>query len=276
MTDVDVAVINYETRDRLRACLASLPATLRGAPLRRVVVDNASRDGSARMVREKFVSQVELVANTRNLGFARAVNQALAITAGRYLLVLNADTEISAAAIEALHDFMERTPRAGLAGAQLLDDHGVVQCSCRRFYTLSAIVLRRTPLGRLLPDHPSLRQHLMLDWDHSDVRQVDWIQGACMMLRRAALAEVGDMDERFFLYFEDVDLCRRLAAAGWGVYYVPQAKVVHHYRRASHEGALFSAERAHHLLSAWRYVVKWQIGPRWAHLTHRGETARER
>jgi exopolysaccharide biosynthesis polyprenyl glycosylphosphotransferase len=257
--DLAVAVINYNTREHLRRCLASLPAELHREPLPVLVVDNASPDGSAAMVAAELGGRVTLVANRANLGFARAVNQALELTQTRYLLVLNADTEVPGGSIEALYDFMERTPRAGVAGGRLEDPEGNLQHSCRRFYDATTLVLRRTPLGRVMPRHPALRRHLMADWDHAETREVDWMQGACLMLRREAVAEVGPMDERFFLYFEDVDLCRRLGQAGWGVFYVPEARFVHHYRRGSH-GGLLSREKLHHLQSGLRYLAKWNPG----------------
>jgi exopolysaccharide biosynthesis polyprenyl glycosylphosphotransferase len=254
--DLTVAVINYDTREALERCLESMPVDVGGEPLQTLVVDNASPDGSANMVARRFGDRVKLLANRTNLGFARAVNQALEQSSTRYLLVLNADTEIPEGAIEALYDFMERTPTAGVAGGKLLDADGNLQHSCRGFYTLSTILLRRTPLGRLMPNHRALREHLMLDWDHDSERTVDWMQGACLMLRREAVEQVGAMDERFFLYFEDVDLCRRMAEGGWGVHYVPDAPFVHHYRRGSH-GGLLSREKLHHIASGLRYWAKW-------------------
>jgi len=253
---VSVAVINYNTVEHLRRCLGSLPAEVAGHPLPVLVVDNASPDGSAAMVEREFGDRVTLVANRSNLGFARAVNQALEHTASPYLLLLNADTESPDGVIDALYSFMERTPDAGIAGGRLEDAEGRLQHSCRTFYSSTAVLLRRTPLGRLMPRHPALRRHLMSDWDHAETRKVDWLQGACMMLRREAIQAVGGMDERFFLYFEDVDLCRRMAEGGWGVYYVAEARFVHHYRRGSRRG-LLSWEKLHHLQSALRYLAKW-------------------
>ena len=254
--DLTVVVINYNTREHLRRCLDSMPSTVHGEPLKVLVIDNASPDNSAAMVTARHRPSVELVANRANVGFARAVNQALARTSSRYLLVLNADIEVHEGALEALYDFMEQTPDAGLAGARLVDQDGNLQHSCRTFYSASAIALRRTPLGRLMPRHRALREHLMLDWDHDEARTVDWLQGACLMMRREALEQVSGMDERFFLYFEDVDLARRVADAGWGVHYVPEAELTHHYRRSSH-GGLLSLEKLHHLVSGARYLTKW-------------------
>jgi len=254
--DLDLVIINYNTREHLRRCLDSIPEKVRDTRLRVLVIDNASTDGSGSMVNSQYRNRVDLLANKENMGFARGVNQALDRFNSRYLLVLNADIEVRQGAIEALYDFMEQNPDAGMAGGKLVDDQGRLQYSCRRFYTAGAILARRTPLGRLFPNNQATQKHLMMDWDHSEARTVDWLQGGCLMMRREALAQVGGMDERFFLYFEDVDLARRMAAAGHGVYYVPQAEFVHAYRRESHHG-LLSIQKLHHLVSGLRYLSKW-------------------
>ena len=264
--DLTVAVINYNTREHLRRCLDSMPAEVGGAPLRLLVIDNASPDNSAAMVATHYRQRVELIANRANVGFARAVNQAMDKTSTRYVLVLNADIEVQPGALEALYEFMEQTPQAGMAGARLVDAEGNLQHSCRTFYTASTILMRRTPLGKLMPRNRPVREHLMLDWDHEDVRTVDWLQGACLMLRREAMEQIGGMDERFFLYFEDVDLARRMTEAGHGVFYVPDACLVHHYRRGSH-GGLISSEKLHHISSGLRYLAKWHGWARLARQT---------
>ena len=259
--NVSLAIINYNSRDKLRKCLDTLPEVVRGEPYRVLVIDNASSDGSATMVSRRYGKRFEVIANKANLGFGRAVNQALDKTSSDCLLVLNADIEVEEGAIEALVDFMERTPDAGVAGGKLLDSAGEVQSSCRTFYNATVIMMRRTPLGWFLPKSNAEREHLMLDWDHNSERKVDWLQGACLMLRRETMEQVGGMDERFFLYFEDVDLAKRVAEAGKGVYYVPQARFTHQYRRGSH-GGLFNLERLHHLNSALRYLNKHSRGGR--------------
>ena len=111
-----------------------------------------------------------------------------------------------------------------------------MQDSCREFPNLLAVLLRGTPMGRLFPNHPSLRRYLMADWDHDTPRQVDWVLGACLMIRRQAWEAVGPLDEGFFMYYEDIDWCYRARAAGWDVYYLPQAHVLHHHRRDSARG----------------------------------------
>lgn len=256
LPEVAIAIINYNTRERLRACLTTLLESVGDAPFETLVIDNASHDGSAVMVAREFSGRVDLVANKANLGFARAVNQALELTACPFVLVLNADIEVRPGAIEALLAFMKTHPDAGLAGGQLLGPDGEVQPSCRRFYTAGAVLMRRTPLGLLLPGSRTVRRHLMLDCDHQSTQVVDWLQGACLMIRREAVERTGPMDERFFLYFEDVDLARRMKEAGYAVYYVPEARFLHHYRRGSH-GKVLSVEKLHHLNSALRYMNKW-------------------
>ena len=149
--DVSLAIINYNSREKLRKCLDTLPEVVRGEPYRVLVIDNASSDGSATMVTRRYGKRFEVIANKANLGFGRAVNQALEKTDSDCLLILNADIEVEEGAIEVLLEFMERTPDAGMAGGQLVDQDGEVQSSCRTFYSASAIMMRRTPWAGCCP-----------------------------------------------------------------------------------------------------------------------------
>ena len=252
---ISIVIVSYNTGDFLRRCLGLLNED--PSPLVRdiIVVDNASTDGSVEMVESEF-PQVKLVKNRSNSGYAAAVNQGIRGAATPYLLILNPDVETGAASIKALWDFMEATPDAGIVGGRLLNPDGTLQMSCRTFYTVPVVLLRRTLLGRLFPDSGLIRSHLMLDWDHDSDRQVDWVTGACMMVRREAYESVGGMDERFFLYLEDVDWCFRMKKHGWKVYYVHSGTMIHHYRR---ESARLLPDRmlASHLLSAFRFYDKW-------------------
>jgi hypothetical protein len=193
------------------------------------------------------------------VGYARAVNQGLQATSADYVLILNPDIEVEPDAIARLVQAMEENPDAGLAGARLLNPDRTLQHSCRRFYTPGAMLLRRTFLGRLLPRHRALRAHLMLDWDHATQRDVDWLIGACLLARRRAIADVGPMDERFFLYFEDVDWCARMHLRGWQVLYVPDAVMIHHHRRESAHAGLLHPSRRMHLASVLRFYEKWSL-----------------
>jgi hypothetical protein len=196
------------------------------------VVDNASTDGSAAMVREGF-PWVHLIENAENAGFARANNQAIAQASRRYLLLLNPDTVVRSGAIEALVGFMEAHPRAGACGARLLNPDGTLQPACHPMLTPGRELWRLLFLDRIWPR----ATYPMRRWDTITPRRVEVIMGACLMVRREALDQVGALDESYFMYTEEVDLCYRLAQAGWELWYVPAAVVVHHGEGSSRQAA---------------------------------------
>lgn len=255
-SELTVVIVSHNTRDLLRECLRSLAAAGDRVPLRVIVVDNASRDDSPAMVRREFPG-VELAANPDNVGYSRAVNQALRVARGPYALVLNPDILVRPGSLDRLVSFMEEHPRAGVAGGKLLNPDGSLQHSCRTFYTLRTLLYRRTVLGKIFPRSRVIRDHLMADWDHAAAREVDWVLGACMMVRREAIHDVGLMDERFFLYFEDVDWCYRMNRRGWKVWYVPDAVMVHHHRRESAQGGITDKRFLNHLNSVFHFYDKW-------------------
>jgi GT2 family glycosyltransferase len=236
--DLSIVILNYRTPALLLECLAALerhPLTIGSSET--WVVDNASGDDSLERVRAGFPT-VHTLANPRNAGFAAGNNAGIARCQGRYFLLLNPDTQVHAGALDALLRFMDETPDAGAAGGQLIGLDGEIQDSCREFPNLLAVILRGSPLHRFFPRHPSLRRYLMADWDHRSTRRVDWILGACLIIRRRAWEAVGPLDEGFFMYYEDIDWCYRAGAAGWSVYYTPAAKITHHHRRESAKGLL--------------------------------------
>jgi GT2 family glycosyltransferase len=239
----------------MRKCLGSLEGDSSGLVGEIIVVDNCSGDGSTGMIEQEF-PHVTLIKNTANLGYARAVNQGIRQSRGRYCLILNPDIETTGDAIKNLWSLMEATPDAGIAGGKLLNPDGSLQMSCRTFYTVATVLLRRTFLGKVFPNSGPVRRHLMLDWDHNSDRQVDWVIGACMIVRREAYQAVGGMDERFFLYFEDVDWCFRIKKHGWKVYYVHSAVMEHHHRRQSAR-LLPDSKLLSHLFSTLRFYDKW-------------------
>lgn len=252
---VSIIIISYNTKDFLAACITTLYERTHDLSFETMVIDNASGDGSPEMIQQQF-PQVRLIRNSCNLGYARAVNQGIREARGGYFLILNPDVEVTEGAIRELWSFMERNPRAGIAGAKLINPGGTLQASCRTFYDLRIVLLRRTLLGKVFPNSKTVRKHLMLDWDHNSERQVDWIIGACMMVRRQAYESLGGMDERFFLYLEDVDWCYRMKAHGWPVYYVPSAVMKHCHRRESAK-LLPDRKLLAHLASTFRFFDKW-------------------
>jgi N-acetylglucosaminyl-diphospho-decaprenol L-rhamnosyltransferase len=221
--DLSIIVVSFNTRELLRACLDSIHAATTGRRCETIVVDNASSDGSAEMVAMSFPG-VALIRNERNLGFAAANNQAMAVSRGRYLLLLNSDAVLLPTTLPALLTFMEQHPRCGLAGAQLLNPDGSFQASYADFPTLVGELLLMTTLARLFrpPTFPSYPAE-----ESQVTREVDWVFGACMVVRRAAVEAIGGLDEDYFMYSEETDWCYRLRQAGWSVGYVPSARVIH-------------------------------------------------
>jgi len=254
-TDVSVVVVSYNSGDSVSDCLESLRRGARSVSLEAIVVDNASSDGTAGRVSERF-PWVRVAANDENVGYARAVNQGIGLSHGRYVLVLNPDIAVEDGAVDRLVRFMDETRDAGLCASKLLNPDGTLQYSCRRFYTFWTLLLRRSFLGRVLRNSRAIADYLMLDYDHVEARPVDWVIGACMMVRREALHDFGPMDERFFLYFEDVDWCYRVWQAGWRVYYVPASVMRHRHARAS-----ASLRRSRHVVahatSLFHFYEKW-------------------
>jgi len=254
---VSVIVVNYRTEDFLPACLESLRKSTSSGDVELILVDNSIRRGAGEILRQHFPDG-RLLENVKNLGYARAVNQGISAASSEYIFILNPDTVVEEGALDLLLQFMADHPEAGIVAPKLLNPDGTAQMSSRRFYTLKTIVLRRTLLGKLFKNSAAVRHHLMLDWDHNSTRTVDWVTGAAMLVRRKAISEVGPMDERFFLYFEDVDWCYRMQAAGWKVYYHPPGRVTHHYRRESAKSKFGKAKRAH--LASWlRFSEKWSL-----------------
>jgi GT2 family glycosyltransferase len=224
--DLSIIIVNWNTRNLLAQCLESLQNDLDMSSHLKAetfVVDNASTDGSAQMVQEQF-SWVRLIENKENVGFALANNQAIRQSTGRYVLLLNPDTEVKSGTLETLMGFMEAHPEAGAAGSRLLNPDGTLQTSCYPLPTPSREFWRLFHLDALRP----YGVYRMTDWGLDRPREVDVIQGAALILRRQALHQVGLLDGEYFMYTEEVDLCYRLQKGGWLLYWVPQAKVVHY------------------------------------------------
>jgi GT2 family glycosyltransferase len=211
---ISVITVSWNTRDLLRECLRSLVSELDGLDAEVFLIDNASHDGSAEMVRCQF-PEIKLVANASNRGFAAANNQALKTASGEFVLLLNPDTVVHKGAIRTLLQFMQAHPKAGIVAPQLLNTDGTVQRSCRQFPTFLNMSYELLGLSRIFANQPIFRQYKMLDWNHDDERQVDQPEGACLLLRKKVIDDVGLLDEGFFMLFEEVDWCYRIKEAGW-------------------------------------------------------------
>lgn len=253
--DLSIIIVTHNSSGLIGKCLSSIRENPPSREYEVIIIDNASSDGTPESIRAEF-PEMRLVVNSDNRGYSRGVNQGISLSSGSLVLILNPDIIAREDSIDRLMDFMDDNPDAGMAGSKLVDPDGGYQYSCRSFYTVRALFLRRTVLGKIFPRAKALREHLLMDYDHEQTREVDWILGACMMVRRKAIDKIGLMDERFFLYFEDVDWCYRMKQHGWKVFYVPGSMMIHAYRRAS-AGSIFNKPFLIHLLSLFRYYEKW-------------------
>ena len=252
---VSIIIVTYNSARVIGACLESLAAECASGLAEAIVVDNASADDSVRVVRDRF-PWATVIESGDNLGYSKGVNLGIQSARGRFLLILNPDTVVRRGTLRRLIDFVEKTPDAGIVGPKLVFHDGTVQLSCRRFYTFRVLIMRRTPLGKIVKNSKAVSDHLMLDFDHNTTREVDWLLGAAMFVRREAVDNVGMMDERFFLYFEDVDWCYRMKQRGLKVYYLADAVIEHGYKRESAQ-AVLNRSFAAHLVSLFRYYEKW-------------------
>lgn len=253
---ISAILVNYNAGDELRRALQSLSDEMHEMRWEGAVVDNASTDGSHAIVGE-FHSHARLIPNEENVGFARGVNQALAATTAPLVLIMNPDCRLVAGAIATLKAELNLHDYCAIVGPRILNPDGSVQGSARGDPDmLTGLFGRTAALARLLPWLPTTQRNVV---SHAAIRSghqsvvVDWLSGACMLARRDALEKVNGFDERYFLYWEDADLCRRLRAAGYHVRYVPGATAIHRVGQSS-KSARASAIRAFHE-SAYLYYT---------------------
>ena len=220
-TALSIIIVNWNAQEFLIPCLESLLRASMEFNTEIFVVDNGSTDGSGAAVRERF-PEVNLIENRMNLGFAKANNQALRLSTGKYLLRLNPDTQLKNGAVQELCSFMEGHPEAGIAGAQLLNSEGTKQNSIANFPCLTTELLNKSLLRWFFPEtFPGKERNYL------EPIEVDSVIGACMMVGRGAVEQVGLLDEDYFLFLEETDWCYRMKKAGWKIYHVPQAEVYH-------------------------------------------------
>ncbi len=226
LCQISIVIVSWNTRDLLFKCLESLFADLTTSSISGyevLVVDNASNDGTCQMVREHFPT-AHLLENTQNVGFARANNQAIRQSIGSHVLLLNPDTVVILGAMALLVNFLETHPEVGAVGPRVLNPNGTLQESCHPLPTLARELWRLFHLDSL---HP-YAQYPMHAWDVEAARGVDALLGACLLVRRDVLAQTGLLDEDYFIYSEEVDLCYRIGKASWLMYWVPQAQIIHY------------------------------------------------
>lgn len=226
--DLSIVIVNWKVRDLLEKALRSIFEQTEGISFEVFVVDNNSGDGSAEVVREKF-PQVDLTASAENLGFAKGNNLAIKKSRGRYVLLLNPDTEILDNVLEKMVRFMDAHPECGIAGCKLLNADLSLQSSVRAFPDLASQIFILLKIHNFLLHSKAMYRYLAGDFDYEKTQEVDQVMGAFMMIRREVFDKIGLMDETFWLWFEEVDFCKRAKEAGWKIFYTPEAKIIHLY-----------------------------------------------
>lgn len=244
--DLTVSIVNWNTQDELRECLDSVFSQENSVNVEVVVVDNGSTDGSVEMLRTEFADRVILIANPDNRGFGAAHNEAIKQSAGRYILLMNPDSHlVSKDALKRMVEYMDADDEIGILGPRIINPDGTLQFSARRFPPMFAGMFRHTFLGRLFPKNRFVRGYLMADDSHDRIMDVDWVSGCAMLLRRDALNDIGLFDERFFMYCEDVDLCKRAHGQGWRVVYYPEIEIAHRIGAASDKNPIAMIKQHH-------------------------------
>ena len=260
MVELSIVIVSWNVRDLLDKCLCSLNEA-QATPNRRetdalnveiIVVDSASEDGSALMVREKYPT-VELLVQDENIGFTRGNNIGLAKAQGVYILLLNPDTEVSPDALGTMIEYMDEHHAVGILGPHTLNSDGSHQSTRGRFPTLATGIFESTWLSAWAP--ASVKYHYrMLESDDDDIMEADWVQGSALLLRREVYQDIGGLDTGFTMYSEELDYCRRAKSAGWKVCYHGGARITHHGGKSSEQVAAF--KQVHFHTSKLRYFRK--------------------
>lgn len=224
MIDISVSIVNHDNWPMLDRCLRSVAEHTRGVSHEIIIVDNASLDGSAELIGEKYPG-VKLIRNSGRKGFSANHNQALAAARGKYFVILNNDVELKPFCLDTMHAYMESDPRAGALGPRILNADGTLQQSVFRMPSLLVLFSNAFFLGRMFPRARSLAGYGT--WPHDALSRVPFVGGACIMFPSDLLRALGGLDERFFMYVEDADICRRVRAAGRDVVFFPDAELVH-------------------------------------------------
>ncbi len=235
----------------LSRCLISLRKAAAGLRSEVIVVDNSSDDGSWQMVRGEY-PEVRLLRNANNTGFARANNQGIDISNGRYVCLINSDVEVFPDTVRVLLEYMNVHQGVGIVGPKVLNTDHTLQHSCRTLPTLRDSFFRALKLDTTFPNTSLFGSHQMMNWDYSYTREVEILSGCFWMIRRRALEDVGPLDDRFFIYGEDMDFCRRFHTSGWKIIFHPEAQIVHHGGASSgNDPARFWVEMQRANLQYW-------------------------
>jgi len=252
--DIDVIIVSTNEKRLLKTAIKSLFAFIGDIKIRIIVIDNNSKDGTSLYV-ERNYPLITIIKNDKIEGFAHNCNLGIKHSNSKYVLLLNPDTEVLPGSIGKLYNFLETNPKVGICGPQLIFPDGKLQMSCRRFPTWKTAFIRRSPFRGFFVNSKENRHHLGYDFNHSKSQPIDWLLGACLLIRRKMIKDIGLLDEKYFLYVDDIDYCYSAWKKKWPVWYVPTSIVVHHHAAAS-DKKLINIPSCHHLRSMWHYYRK--------------------
>src|SRR3989344_6965857 len=238
--DLSIVILNYKQKGLIKYCLKRLLSYALPLEHEIIVVDNDSHDNIEALMQNEFL-RARLIKAKNNRGYAAGNNLGLKNAKGKYVLILNPDVTITEEAIIELYRFMETHPQAGIAGPKIFNPDGSLQYTCLKFPDWKLPFYRRTFLGGTKKGKEWNQKYQMADWDHNMDKKVDWLFGACFIIRKEALPTVGLLDERYFLYMEDLDWCRRFWENNQDVWYVARASAIHFHQRQSAEVDIFQA-----------------------------------
>ncbi len=254
---LSVIIVTFNSAQDIGTLLSSLHEHSGAAASEIIIVDNASSDDTRALIAQQYPS-AQVIARSSNAGLSAAVNEGVAASSGRCVAVLNPDIRFAHDALTPLVDYLAEHPEAGVVAPKLLDEDGALQLSCRAFPGYStALFGRYSLLSRIFPSNASTARYLMLNFDHTHTAGVDWVSGAAMVIRRDVFDAVGGWDPGLFLFSEDVDFCRRVHEAGYGVVYHPAAVLYHRIGISKHASSRVIIERHK---SMWRYYRKHLAG----------------
>jgi len=260
--DVSIIIVNYKSKDLTLNCIRSIKnADWPGLDYEIIVVDNYSGDLSGEDLKQ--FGKIKFIMNGRNLGMGAANNLGIRQASGKYVVIMNPDAVASKGTFIKLFEFMETNYQVGAVGPKQLNPDGSLQDSCFRWPGFFMPFFRRTPLGQTAPGIKYLDKFLYKDYNKESLREVNWLLGSFLFCRAQALRQAGVFDERFFLYFEDTDLCQRFHQLGWKVVYFPEVKIFHNHLRQSARlpwHKFYKNKAAWHHLASWlKYLKKWGI-----------------
>ena len=235
MIDISAIIVNWNTKRLLMDCIHSIINETKEYKIEIIVVDNCSADGSPEEVKQKF-PEVKLIVNDRNLGFSKANNIGIRKSTGKYICLVNSDIKVLAGCLDRMCGYMDKHPAIGMLGPKAYNKDFVLQHTCREFPTLWSLMCQASFLTNLFPASKLFKDSFMTYFDHNTVRRIEALSGCFLMVRRTALDEVGLLDEKFFIYAEDVDWCKRFYKAGWDIVFYPEAEIIH-YGSASSSAA---------------------------------------